>query len=198
LLFVIFLTGVSQISVAATTIFSDNFDNENLDPNYTNFANWTVSDGAVDLIGQGSIFDLIPGNGRYVDLDGTAGDAGKMTSSVFSLTGGQNYILSFGLAGSQRGDTNTVTYGIDIDSNGTLDFIGSQTLASSDPLTAFNLLIKSSISTNNASIVFDHEGSDNIGLLLDNVALKTVPVPAALWLFGSALIGLRATRRLAA
>src|SRR5512134_1207510 len=115
----------------AVPLFSDNFDSETLALNYNAFANWTVSDGTVDLIGNPAFFDLLPGNGRYVDLDGSTSNAGVMTSSALSLTGGVTYDLTFSLAGSQRGDSNTVTYGIDLNSDSVLEFSGSQTLASS-------------------------------------------------------------------
>ncbi len=53
--------------------------------NYAGFANWDVLDGFVDLIGNG-FFDLLPGNGLYVDLDGSTGDAGKLISkTTFTL-----------------------------------------------------------------------------------------------------------------
>ena len=89
---------------AATTIFSDNFDSETLSLNYTSFKNWTVSDGTVDLIGAGTpdSHNFIPGNGRYVDMDGSNGNAGKITTKAeFTLQPG-NYTLSFDLAGNQR------------------------------------------------------------------------------------------------
>ena len=109
----------------AVPLFSDNFDSETLALNYAGFANWTVSDGTVDLIGNPAFFDLLPGNGRYVDLDGSTSNAGVMTSSALALTGGVTYDLTFSLAGSQRGDSNTVTYGIDLNSDSILEFSGS-------------------------------------------------------------------------
>lgn len=38
--------------------------------NYTGFANWDVIQNTVDLCGNG-FFDLLPGNGLYVDMNGT-------------------------------------------------------------------------------------------------------------------------------
>ena len=72
---------------------------------YTTFINWTVSDGSVDLIGPG-MFDLLPGNGLYVDLAGSsAPNYGRMTSRIpVTLTSGHAYRLTVQLAGNQRVD----------------------------------------------------------------------------------------------
>ena len=67
----------------AAPVFFDDFNAENGgvgQTNYTGFANWAVQDGTVDLIGNG-FFDFFPGNGLYVDVDGSSGDAGKMITS---------------------------------------------------------------------------------------------------------------------
>ncbi len=66
---------------------------------------WTVSGGTVDLIGVGGA-DLIPGNGSYVDLDGST-SSGLFSNNV-NLIGGTTYTFSFDLAGSQRGSAETV------------------------------------------------------------------------------------------
>ena len=75
------LIGLAAGRVDAAVIFSDNFDGENGGVgalNYTGFANFSVSNGLVDLIGNG-FFDFLPGNGLYVDLDGSTSDAGVLT-----------------------------------------------------------------------------------------------------------------------
>lgn len=73
----------------ATVLLSDNFNSENGGAgtlNYAGFVNWTVSDGSVDLCGNG-FCDFLPGNGLYVDMDGSTGNAGKLTSvATFTLT----------------------------------------------------------------------------------------------------------------
>lgn len=183
----------------ATLIFSDNFNTETLGLNYTGFANWTVSGGTVDLIGDPAFFDFLPGNGRYVDLDGSTSDAGIMTSSALSFTSGVTYDLSFSLAGSQRGDTNTLTYGIDFNSDGVLEVFSGTTLPSNVGFGVFGLTFTPFSSTSNARIVFGQAGGDNVGLLLDNVALNSrvtgVPEPGSLLLLGSGFAGLAAWRR---
>ncbi|MBW4577317.1 MAG: hypothetical protein KME08_18775 [Aphanothece sp. CMT-3BRIN-NPC111] len=87
-----------------TILFNDNFDIENnstgqLDYNY--FTNFTVSNGTVDLKGNG-FSDYYPGNGLYVDLEGTTGQGGLLLSrKTFSLIPGK-YKLYFVLAGNPQ------------------------------------------------------------------------------------------------
>ncbi|HEX7383272.1 MAG TPA: pyruvate-binding protein, partial [Burkholderiaceae bacterium] len=92
----------------AVPVFADNFDADALQVNQTTFlGGWTVTDGSVDLIGAPDFFDLIPGNGRYVDLDGTSVNAGVFAKTL-NLTGGVTYQASFDLAGNHRGDVDDV------------------------------------------------------------------------------------------
>jgi hypothetical protein len=110
-------TAPSLVTVdPATVVFSDNFDSENSGKgvfDWTSFANWNVLAGCVDLHGNG-LFDVQPGNGLYVDLDGSCASGGTFeTKQAFTLAPG-NYILEFYLAGNNRiatSDTVTVTMG---------------------------------------------------------------------------------------
>jgi hypothetical protein len=186
--------GLAMTSSAA--LFSDNFNAENGGVgalNYYNFSNWTVTDapvGAVDLIGNGS-FDFLPGNGLYVDLDGSKSKAGIFTTKIsFTFENGTNYQLSFDLAGSHRGSTETV--------NITLGSLvnDSKTLLAGDPFTNFTYLFTGDGST--AALSFLNLGGDQVGALLDNVNLDVVqgvPEPATLLLIGGGLITLVGFRR---
>lgn len=83
---------------AVITSFSDNFDSEasNGALNYTSFANFTVTAGSVDLIPHNGNYDFYPGNGLYVDLDGTTGGqnpAGQITTNDVFAAG--TYSVSF-------------------------------------------------------------------------------------------------------
>jgi hypothetical protein len=148
-------------SAGAATLFSDNFDADATGLNQVP-AGWTITRGSVDIIGPG-FFDLQPGHGNYVDLDGTTGVAALMSAGSFALNGGSPYTLSILLAGSQRGDTNTVTWGVDYDANGVLDVSQVTTLDSSVPFTPFSLVFVPLASTASARIVFDHAGGEISG-----------------------------------
>lgn len=186
-------------NASAAQVLFDNFNGEVPPPDQLNWAGDSVftptsPPGTVDLIGQGGSFDLLPGNGGYIDLDGTSGSgnnpAGELTS-VLSFGPG-SYVLTFDLAGNQRGATSQST----VVSLG--DF--SQTfgpLASSTPFTTQTI----SFTTSTAGhLVFSEVGpSDQQGNLLDNVGLTAVPEPAtwAMMLMGFGGIGalLRNRRR---
>jgi len=170
---------------AAVTVFSDNFDSYSpLALNWTPplASGWTVSSGTVDLIGIGGPHDILPGNGNYIDLDGSTADSGVFANSV-NLTGGVTYTLSFDLAGSQRGSTETANVNF-----GTAT--ASFTLNSSDPLTAHSLNFTPSAS-GIYSFSYENLGGDNIGLLLDNVSVSAVPEPEtyAMLLAGLGMLG---------
>ena len=168
-------------SAQAITIFEDNFNSENGGAgalNYSGFSNWTISSGTVDLIGNG-FFDFYPGNGLYVDLDGSTVDAGLMTSNMIFSPG--TYTLSFDLGGSQRGDSNdvTVTFGT---------YSEVFTRASSAPLALVTRTI--TIDTSGA-LSFNNAGGDNVGAILDNVSVATtVPEPSTMILIGTGIVGM--------
>ncbi|MCF7999321.1 MAG: VPLPA-CTERM sorting domain-containing protein [Methylovulum sp.] len=180
----------------ASTVFSDNFDSNalglgtNLNPVVP--ASWSVNNGTVDIIGNPNSFDFLPGNGRYIDLDGSSNDAGVL-SRAFNLSSGVNYLANFYLAGSHRGtsESGTVTFGT---SSLNYSFIAYNSLNpspqhSNTGFTLYSLLFTPT-SSGNYNLTFANNGNDNVGALLDNVTVTATPIPAAIWLFGSALAGL--------
>lgn len=149
----------------SAVIFSDNFDSYSAGTNATTFGgNWTVSNGSVDVIGNG-FFDFYPGNGLYIDLDGSSNNAGDFTSQALNLNG--SYILSFTLAGSARGDTNSVDVSFG-------SYNQTFTLASNAPVTTYTQTVNFAPSSF-ASIVFKNAGGDNVGAILMNVSVTSVP-----------------------
>jgi hypothetical protein len=126
-----------------------------------------------------------------------------MTSEAFSLLAGTSYTLTFDLAGSQRGDTNTMSnYGIDTTGGHTADITGGiLSRNSADGFSTETLTFTTGAAIPIARIVFGQVGGDNVGLLLDNVALTTtanIPEPASLMLLGAGLAAIGIWRRKAA
>ncbi|MBD2486756.1 PEP-CTERM sorting domain-containing protein [Aulosira sp. FACHB-615] len=182
------LTTITAIGMAtshtanAATLLSDNFNSENGGVgslNYNAFTNWNVSGGSVDLIGNGS-FDLFPGNGLYLDTDGSTSNAGRITSkTAFTFNPGDLVDISFDLGGaSRRGETNSV-----IVSLGSL-FNETFTLPANEALTTIRRRINVATLTT-ANLAFEGVGGDNVGLILDNITLSrtptSIPEPSA-WL----------------
>ncbi len=184
----ILAAALSAVPAAAAPIFSDTFDGEDQELN-TTLDNWTVSDGTIDVVGGPSFFDFYPGNGNYVDLDGSTSDAGTITTStVFSFVAG-TYTLTFELGGSTRGDSNTVHVSL-----GGI-FAESFTLATDAPLALVTRTITLNSAMGSGALSFAHDGGDNFGLLLDDVTLDYerpdvgVPAPLALSLLLGGLAG---------
>jgi len=179
------ITALAALGFAAAShalpVFEDNFDADALQLNQTSFVGgWSVADGSVDLIGAGGPWDLIPGNGRYVDLDGSTFDAGVLAKTL-NLTAGVTYSASFGLAGNQRGyadDVVDVAFGA---------ATGVYTLASSDPLLGHVLLFTPGAS-GSYTLSFANRGGDNVGALLDNVTVSAVAEPGSLALAAAGLL----------
>jgi hypothetical protein len=152
-----------------TVLLSDNFDSENGGAgvfNWTSFTNWNVLAGCVDLHGNG-LFDVQPGNGLYVDLDGSCATGGTIESkTAFTLQPG-NYVLEWFMAGNNRIDTaDTVNVSI----------ATYQEQFVMQPKDKFALRSRSfSVSTTtNARIRFENLGGDGRGALIDLVRLRRV------------------------
>lgn len=155
----------------ATILLFDDFDTENNGVgalNWSGFKNWVVTQGCVDLHGNG-FYDVQPGRGLYVDLDGTCKAAGTIqTRLALNLLPG-DYTLEFWLAGNQRRNTDdavTISLG-DV-------FTERIVLARRERFTLYTRKITVTQPTT-AKLVFAGSGGDDEGILLDLVRLRRNP-----------------------
>lgn len=177
----------------AAPVFSDDFNANSPALNVVP-SGWTVSDGTVDIVGSGFFLNCPDGSAACIDLDGSTGDAGVL-SHGFAAVAGLTYSLSYQLSGNLRGGSDVVSVALGAATQ-------SHTLAAGDGLQTFTLSWLSDI-TGTSSISFSNAGGDNIGALLDNVALVddtgggdgSVPEPMSLALLGAGLAGLAASIR---
>src|SRR5262249_22758505 len=129
---------------------------------------WTVDGGTVDIVGNGGQ-DLLPGNGRYVDLDGsTDGFAGLMSKTFTGLANG-TYTLSFYLAGNQVLPGKEDVF-VDFGSAS-----GEYTPAKKLGFTNHKLV--ADVTDGTLTVSFHDLSNDGHGALLDRVKITTTAVP---------------------
>ena len=125
-------------------------------------------------------FDFYPGNGLYVDLDGSGnGVPGLLTTKQTFAAG--TYTLSFDLAGSARGVDEDVKVNFG-------PFSQTYFLPSGQ---GYTLLTETVTLTTPAQLSFQNVQPGDIGAILDNVSvLSSVPEPGSLTLASlAALVG---------
>ena len=192
-------TVVLSSAASASVVLFDDFNADAQILNWSGdgvFTSDSIGGAATDLIGTG-FFDFQPGNGNYVDLDGSTGGghdpAGQLTS-IISFGAGA-YTLTFDLAGNLRGAPAATTE----------VYLGTQLIASINRLSSdvFALFSFSFTSATGGNLIFTERGpSNNQGNLLDNVTLATrtvdaVPEPStwALLLMGLGALAMAFRRR---
>jgi len=171
-------------SANAVTVFSDNFESDAGAINAT-LNNWTVTEGTVDLIPVGADFNWCGSN--CVDMNGSTQQEGRIESNLsLALEAGKRYILSFDYGINQNSSSSLETLKFGVGSNfGTLNVTGVSGLS---PF-VYSFL---ALADETVSIFFQdisNTPNDNGGPLLDNVKFAAVPVPAALPLLLTGLLG---------
>lgn len=210
----LFAVGAVAMCCAAPVAaqLNDNFDGEGgggtTALNYAAFANFDVSDGSVDLLFDPNGFGLgcAGGTGSCVDLDGSTGNGGRLTTKNFyNFNIGDTVILSFDLSGNMRQfpddgfsagfifssqtDVNNAFFGGGFDlggptsSVGILGFAGADTIAADTPFTQYTVTFQAGTAGSLQAYV-GTTSADNVGPILDNFALsisRGVPEPSQ-WL----------------
>lgn len=193
--------GISFSPVQATVLFQDNFDTDNPTPvlNFVSLSNWTVNNGTVDYIRNGSFgISCVGGVGGCVDTDGSSGNGGRMLSiQNFTLLPSETYRFSLDISGNQRdGGSDQVSFGFD----GLFTF-NIASLSWNAPFTTqfFTVSGLSGVT----KLFIDTTSNDNVGAVVDNASLEcltcgnpvNVPEPGILALIGLGILGLGIQRK---
>ncbi|MFW5972358.1 MAG: hypothetical protein ACOCTG_00085 [Bacteroidota bacterium] len=154
-----------------TVLFLAEFDDENDGEgitNWTDFADWEVVDGCVDLHGNG-FYDVLPESGLYVDLDGSCRQGGTIeTKESFVFHPDDRYLLEYWLAGNQRKDEADT---VDV-SMGDL-FSHQHVMPRDQDFTLYSHMITVG-DTAEAHLRFSNSGGDHQGALLDLVRIRRI------------------------
>jgi hypothetical protein len=176
-------------------MFEDAFDAEAQGLNRDPLTNWDVTDGTIDVIGgPPEFYNFYPGNGNYIDMDGSTGEAGRMTTNqVFDFVAGVLYRIYFTM-GQNGAGTDTLNFGFDFLAN-SITNTGGIDGSMIDQFVDFTVAANVS-----SALFFEGTGGDNQGIVVDNVILKSlgvapVPLPATAPLVLLALGGLAGLRR---
>jgi hypothetical protein len=182
-------------SAVAGTILNENFDELTPQLTVTSVGAFSAINGTnVDIVDNAMGYGPLcagPESGNCVDLGGTGGNPNGILQSNKLFAPGQ-YLLSFDLVGSGRGQTDMtdVTFG---------NYAQDLTLTSGDTIDG---IVTDALVTLSSPgyLTFSEDplgGNGNIGNVLDNVSVTTaaVPEPVTLSLFGTGLAGAVAMRR---
>lgn len=195
-------TGLSALGMlapsaeAGVVLFQDNFDADfgTSSLNFGSFANWTVDNGTVDYIRSPNVWGITCVGG-CVDMDGSTGNGGRMTSkTAFNLLAEHTYKISVDVSGNQRtGSIENLDFGIPGTLNSFIINPGNLFTSYSNVFSGFAGL---------ASIIFQTSSNDNVGAIIDNVVLEcvscdlaSVPEPGVFGLLALGLVGVGFARR---
>ncbi|WP_373544438.1 hypothetical protein [Chamaesiphon sp.] len=179
-----FATPASAITLINETFGSGNRDQFNIGVGSTVGSNFKVTAGNVDLIGNNGSFDLYPGNGNYIDLNGNT--FGTITSiGTFSFAAGDTLNLSY-------------NYGTNGAGGGANIFLGTTQIGVLSNVSVASGFFSGSYDTTqplSGALSFVSTTPGFGGVVLDNIKLdKTTAVPEPFTIIGTIVGGTVAIR----
>jgi choice-of-anchor C domain-containing protein len=149
-----------------------------------NITGWTVDSGTVDYIG--TYWTSSDGN-RSVDMSG--GSAGQISQVLNGLSTGQQYTISFDIAGNPAGAPVSKDLWVSVGGISSLYSFSTtgHTLADMGWSTQTFVFVATAASQ---TLSFLSGTPGSFGAALDNVTIAATPIPGAILLFGSALGGM--------
>jgi choice-of-anchor C domain-containing protein len=153
----------------------------------TNITGWTVDSGTLDYIGS---YWAASNGGRSLDMSGSS--AGQISQTITGLTDGQEYKVTFDLAGNPDGAPASKDLKVSADG-----FTGMYSFNTTGHSTGSAVAMGWSTQTffftasgTSAVLAFLSLTPGSFGAALDNVTIAATPLPGAILLFGSALGGM--------
>jgi hypothetical protein len=184
------LSGAANASTISS--LSDNFATENGGRgslNYFGLADFTVTKGSVDLIGNG-FFDNYPHHGLYIDLAGSTNQFGAITTK--GTFGPANYVLTLDIGGpiyNGISDGAILTIGSNVFSTGDLAGLNEHVFT-------FDFTLQEAARLTIADA--GHSGNANIGATLFDVSVvdpPSVSEPGTIVIFSASLLAIGFMRR---
>lgn len=222
------IAGLALSSPAsAAQVFFQNFEGVAPDSlSLTSLPGFTVTGQTVDVVGSSNPWGIAVSS-NVVDLDGTPGPATITSANTFAFNAGDRVTLSFLVGGAQRGSQlddfilgwtlSAVTPVTNVLGTGYFNYIDiASAFGSTSGFTSISLPGDAGFQLSTVAFTAGAAGSlgfsfgttsaDNVGPLLDNVALDISPAPGPIMGAGlpgiiialGALVALRRRRMLAA
>jgi choice-of-anchor C domain-containing protein len=161
----------------------------------TQLDNWTIGAAGIDWIpwNGSTVYWQSHGGSYSIDLNATVGSGS--ISQTFTTTVGTQYKVDFWLAGNPANTTDK-TRQVQVTAAGASQNFTFDTTGKS--FTNMGWLPETFLFTatgESTTLTFTSLTPAQYGPALDDISVNAVPIPAALWLLGSGLLGLIGLRR---